>query len=185
MQKFDKGELTKKILLAAVAGGALATVIVLPGMGILFKMFSANTYQERYRVQRTLDRLEKQELIVRRIKNGKEERVLTNKGKKKLTKLLVKDLYIERVKKWDGKWRIVMFDIPEEKGIIRRDVSSQLREIGMKAVQNSVFVTPFPCKAQLDAITSFHDIQKHFIYLEAETFEGPGNLINHFGLKKT
>jgi phenylacetic acid degradation operon negative regulatory protein len=183
VKKFDKGELVKKILLAAVASGVLATVIVLPGMSILFKMFDARTSSDRYRIQRTIRRLEAQGAIVRRIRDGREERVITSKGKKKIVKLLIDDLYITRMEKWDGIWRLVMFDIPEEKGLIRRDVSSHLRQIGLKAIQNSVFITPFPCKDQVDTITTFHDIKKHFIYLEATTYEGVGDLLKYFKLK--
>ena len=37
------------------------------------------------------------------------------KGERRAQRYKLEKLKIERQKKWDGKWRVVMFDIPEEK----------------------------------------------------------------------
>lgn len=185
MQSFNKGELAKKILLAAVGTAAIATVMVLPGMGILLKMFNADDSKQRWRVKRALKRLEEKKFIARKIVKGKEVFVVTKYGKDRIDKYFMNDLEI-KPNKWDGRWRVLMFDIPERQGggRIRRDVSRQLRAMGMKAVQNSVFITPFPCKEQLDTVAAFFKIKKYFLYLEADTYEGADNLLKFFELKK-
>jgi phenylacetic acid degradation operon negative regulatory protein len=45
-------------------------------------------------------------------------------------------------KAWDQKWRIVIFDIPEEQRRIRDIFTKQLKEWGMGKIQNSVYLSP-------------------------------------------
>ena len=183
MKSYKHGELAKKILLIAVAGGAIAAVMVLPGLGVIFKHFGADSAKERYRVKRTVKRLEEQGVIKHRIKNGKEEFVVTKKGKTHLAELLVDDLFIRQPAKWDGRWRVLIYDIPNKKDLERRELNRVVSEIGMKSVQQSVFVSPYPCKAQIDAIARHYDLDKHLAYFEADYFEGANDLLNHFKLK--
>lgn len=185
MKSYDRGELAKKILLAAVGTAVFATILVLPGTSILLKMFKANEPKEKWRLKRTLKRLEEKKFIARKVVRGRETFVVTKYGKDCIDKYFMADLQIAH-KKWDGRWRVLMFDIPERAGggRIRRDVSHQLRDMGMKAVQNSVFITPFPCKEQLDTVAAFFKVKKHFMYLEADTYEGADDLLRFFELDK-
>lgn len=57
-------------------------------------------------------------------------------------------LYLQN-KPWDGKWRIVMFDIAEIQKRKRDYLREKLRELGFGMLQESVFITP-------------HDIIKDF-----------------------
>jgi hypothetical protein len=50
---------------------------------------------------------------------------LTEKGREHIEKILVREYQIPEPVQWDGKWRILMFDIQEK----RRSVRSQLREL--------------------------------------------------------
>ena len=47
---------------------------------------------------------------------------------------------------WDGVWRIVMFDIPQESKQYRRDIRLILQACGFVQVQKSVYTAPYPCK---------------------------------------
>lgn len=42
---------------------------------------------------------------------------------------------------WDGKWRIVIFDIPEERRIIRNLFRRNLKKWGFKQLQKSVWIS--------------------------------------------
>ncbi|MCR4305512.1 MAG: hypothetical protein NUV73_00320 [Candidatus Daviesbacteria bacterium] len=44
-------------------------------------------------------------------------------------------------KNWDGKWRVVLFDIPEEKRIIRNLFRRNLKKWGFKHLQKSVWIS--------------------------------------------
>lgn len=51
--------------------------------------------------------------------------------------------------KWDKKWRIVIFDIPQELHNKRNIFRSKLKYLGFYMVQKSVFVFPYPCEEEL------------------------------------
>lgn len=186
MDKHQKGELAKKILLAAAGSAAIATVVVLPGLGILFKMLDAKDSRERQRIKQALKQLEAKKVISRRIVKGRERYVVTKYGKDRIDKYLMADLNIPREQQWDGRWRILMFDIPEKNkgGRIRRDVSAQIKIIGMHQLQNSVFISPWPCYEQLNLIANYFKVKKYFVYIEADIYEGTDNLLKKFELQK-
>lgn len=58
-------------------------------------------------------------------------------------------------KPWDGKWRIVMFDIPEKMRLKRNWFRSQLLNNEYKLLQKSVFIGKKPLKENL-----FYDLMK-------------------------
>jgi len=85
-----------------------------------------------------LHRLQRKGLVERSNKNYK----LTLLGIKYFKK--IKQNNIENKKEWDGKWRIVSFDIPERIKKEREWVRFKLLEIGYKALQKSVFIGKWP-----------------------------------------
>jgi len=46
-------------------------------------------------------------------------------------------------RKRDGKWKMIIFDIPENKRHIRDYLRSKLKQLGFKKWQNSIWVTPY------------------------------------------
>ncbi|QQG43429.1 MAG: hypothetical protein HYW45_00225 [Candidatus Daviesbacteria bacterium] len=70
---------------------------------------------------------------------------LTDKGKEKavLTKLLINE------DKWDGKWRIVIFDIPEKRRVVRDLLRQKLKSWEFLPWQQSVWVTKKDCTKPL------------------------------------
>lgn len=70
---------------------------------------------------------------------------LTDKGKEKalIAKLLLDD------SEWDGKWRIVIFDIPEKRRIARDVLRQRLKSWGFVPWQQSVWVTKKNCTKPL------------------------------------
>ncbi|MFH0969425.1 MAG: hypothetical protein V1804_02870 [Patescibacteria group bacterium] len=52
-------------------------------------------------------------------------------------------------KKWDGKYRVVIFDIPEEKRKIRDWLRGELDLLDYKKLQKSVFISKFSLTSDL------------------------------------
>lgn len=79
-------------------------------------------------------------LIEKIIKNEKPYFRLTNQGCKRL----IRDfpLLALRKKKWDGKWRVVVFDIPEKERRLRAYLRQKLLELGFGMMQESVWISP-------------------------------------------
>jgi phenylacetic acid degradation operon negative regulatory protein len=182
MKSYKKGELAEAILLLSVGLVVVATVCVAPGLAIIFKELNAKNAKDRYRIKRALQKMESQGIFIRQIKNGKEVLVVSEKGKNKAWSTLPEDLQIPKQKKWDGKWRLVTFDIPERKSRVRKEVSYKIKAIGMEAIQDSVFVSPFPCKSEVDRIAEHFDVKEFFIYLEAGLIESNQDLLKKFNL---
>ena len=51
----------------------------------------------------------------------------------------------EEEEKWDGKWRLVIWDIPEKRRKTRDLLRYQLKQLGFKRFQNSVWVSQKNC----------------------------------------
>ncbi len=51
--------------------------------------------------------------------------------------------------KWDGKWRVVIFDIPGHMERQRHAFRNKIKALGFRMIQRSVFVIPYPCEQEL------------------------------------
>ena len=108
---------------------------------------------------------------------------LTKEGKKRAGKYQIDDLAIEKPKKWDGKWRIIIFDIPATSNTIRDIFRRKLKEFGFYRLQKSIWVFPFECREEIQLLRDFLEVgQKQIIYIEAMDIEGDGTLRKYFGL---
>ena len=104
---------------------------------------SAWTRQQMKRKKLTYDtlyRLKKQGCIKEISKNGKKFLLLTSKGQ---LELLMRKAGIEKEKDWDGQWRILIFDIPEDCREKRNGLRRLLKRNNFVKLQASVFVSPY------------------------------------------
>ena len=74
----------------------------------------------------------------------------TDSHKKLKKKYLTEQLEFKNSDKWDGKWHIVIFDIPNEKRKMRDVVRHKLLRIGFLELQESVYVYPFDCLLEIN-----------------------------------
>lgn len=174
----DKKDVAKNILIALGMVGIISAILIAPGLGKALPLLSKIDVR---RINQELKRLKKRglvEMIKRR--NGLMTLKLTKKGKEKLAKYNIEDLKIEKPEKWDGKWRIIIFDIPvsknNERGMLRR----KMKHLGFYKLQNSVFVHPFPCFEIVTFLRNYFDVQEEVEYIEAERLENNDKLITHF-----
>jgi len=98
--------------------------------------------------------------------------VLTENGKRKALTYQIDEMKIKKAQKWDKKWRIVLFDIPEKKKKIREAIRHQ----------KSVFVQPYDCKNEIEYIIEFYNIRKYVRFIIADSLDNELHLINHFKL---
>lgn len=96
--------------------------------------------------------------------------VLTKEGKKKALEYKLDELKIKKPDKWDKKWRVVIFDIPEKKKKAREALRSKLKELGFKELQKSVFIHPYPCEDEIDFINEVFEIRYYVRLLLVKSF---------------
>src|SRR3990167_6394136 len=103
----------KKVILSCVAlTGILSVGLVAPNViGAMAKLGIISTKREGEIVSSSASKLVKRGLMKF---NGKYYE-LTESGKKKLRLLDLSDYKLSKPKKWDRKWRVIIFDIPEKK----------------------------------------------------------------------
>ena len=106
---------------------------------------------------------------------------LTDKGKFKALTYKFRDMKIEKGN-WDGKWRIVIFDIPEKSKRGRDALREKLKEIGFHELQKSVFVSPYNCKNEVEFIIEFFDLRKYVRFGILDSIDNAVHLKNIFNL---
>lgn len=106
---------------------------------------------------------------------------LTPKGKLSVLKYL----HLEKIThgRWDGRWRVVIFDIPESLKKWRGYLRYNLRDLGFVALQKSVYITPHPVTGELDELLKEWGLRKYFRYLTVSEVDGERNLKEKFGIK--
>ena len=102
--------------------------------------------------------------------------------KRKILEYDLETVKIKRPERWNKKWYVVMFDIPETRKRARQAVSSKIKELGMYPLQKSTFISPYPCKDEIDFVGEFFKVRKYIIYIEATELEGAEKVRRHFGL---
>lgn len=102
-----------------------------------------------------------------REEGGIEKVRLTNQGRARFLEYRFKNIILNKSKKWDRKWRMVLFDIPESKKKIRDALRRKLKELGFLEFQKSVFVYPYQCRDEINFIINFWNIPEHVYYIEA------------------
>ncbi len=69
---------------------------------------------------------------------------LTPEGKNKLNALLVESEEALVPQTWDGFWRIILLDLPEERKSERESLRYLLKKAGFYCLKNSAWISPFP-----------------------------------------
>lgn len=91
---------------------------------------------------------------------------ITNQGKLRLNK---KFRLSDINRKWDEKWRILIFDIPEKSRNARDTLRNKLSSLGLGLFQKSVWVSPYDVIREVTDFLKFHKLDKGVIFFEAKT----------------
>ncbi len=179
------GKTQKKILLLMLGGLALG----LSGspkrsFKIIDTMMKEWKDIDKQSLQRSINALYKEKLVSEKYnKDGTVTLNLTKQGKKFALTYDLENIKIERQIKWDKRWRIVIFDIPEKKKKVRDALRMHLRQMHFYELQKSVFVNPFECINEIEYVVEFFKIRKHVRFIVAESVDNELHLKQIFGLK--
>lgn len=119
------------------------------------------------------------------IREGKDETialVINNAGKKKVLVYNLDEIKINKPKHWDGKWRIVVFDIPEKHKPAREALRKKLKELEFYQMQKSIFVTPYECEDEINFILEMFKIRPYARYIVAQRIDNQLHLKKIFDL---
>jgi len=175
------GEVAKAVLMVIAAAGIVSAAIVAPNaLQILAPFFKKKKYSSKQAVKRTLDSL---------IRSGLVKRTLDSHGVPflELSKKGVWEISIRKgimsstnQKKWDGYWRVVIFDVPNAKGSIRSELRRGMKLFGFKQLQKSVWVYPYECSQFIELLKSHLEVSQDVLVMEAASIENDRHLRKEF-----
>lgn len=138
---------------------------------------------EKRALRRAIKRLYESKLIdERQNKDGSITIILTENGKKKALTYQLDEMSIGKPKKWDKKWRVALFDIPENRKRTREILRYHLKRLGFYEFQKSVFVHPYDCRDEIDYLIEFYGIRKFVRFIVADSIDNELHLKEYFGL---
>jgi CRISPR-associated endonuclease Cas2 len=168
-----KGTASQEILHTLLVGGALLIAGQSPyfWLNLYKRLFQGKPIREP-QVRDAFRYLQKRRLVFFE-KHGKQVYLrLTPEGEKEAEKFQINKLAISVPSKWDGRWRLIIFDIPEKKRIKRESFRGKLKEMGFRRLQKSIWVYPYPCEKEVKLLREFFNLTHQNIrILEIEKLE--------------
>lgn len=146
---------------------------------------SINKYLDQRAIDRSnfFDRLQylKKQKYIQILVEGKEKYLeLTPKGIKHVKILALDNLVIQRPRKWDSKWRVVIFDVPEKLHRHRDLFRDKIKEMGFIQVQKSVYIYPFECAKEIAILSETLRIEEYVTVMISEIIQGEEQIIQQF-----
>lgn len=171
----------KKIILETVAiAGILSIGLIAPNvLGAMNKLGILPSKRQKEIIKQSRNRLIQQGLLEYRDNMVH----LTLKGEKTLNVLKTKEYKIEKPKRWDKKWRVIIFDIPEKRKRLREQIRKTLTTIGFRRLQDSVWIFPYDCEDLLTLLKANFHVGKDMLYMVVDQLEYDKPYKNYFKLE--
>lgn len=135
-------------------------------------------------LRRSIKKLYQSKLVdVRECPDGTVTLVLSEEGKRRAVSYNMETMALVRPVRWDGRWRVVLFDIPERLRRARDAFRAHLNELGFVELQHSVFVVPYPCEREIEFLVEFYGIKKFVRTMQAVAIDNELELKKRFNIR--
>ena len=178
-KRTKRKDLQKIILRTVATAGLLSVVVLAPNALKMFEMFG---YKKGKRSNEVIKRARNRLVESGMMKYDGKFFVLTEKGQIKLRLLELHDFNFKKPKKWDKKWRVLIFDIKEQKKYLREKVRNTLRAVGFIRLQDSVWVYPYDCEELIALLKADFKIGRDLLYMIVDEIENDAWLKEQFDL---
>lgn len=185
----------KDVLLVLGVGTFLAASVVMPGLPLAAKpvmdYYKKKKREEAFRqwerfnqrrLKHLLKRLYQQKVVEIGEVDGQEVVTLTEKGKKKVLIYKLEEMMIDKPPKWDGRWRVIIYDVGKEKRIMSEIFRNFLKKMQFLKLQKSVYLTPYKCDEQIEFLRQYYGLGQEVIYIVAQRVENEEVYKHYFGL---
>ncbi len=181
----QRNNFVKLLLLILGSGKTIpAATLLRMGMGELDPdIYEDYRRRSRYKhyINETFAKLEDKGLIGVVSKDGCKFARITPVGKQELLKYRLGEKKLEQ-KRWDGKWRLIIFDIKEFKRGTRDKIRRELKKLGLVHLQDSVWVTPWECEEVVSLLKTYFRLGLEVLHVVAEKIENDRWLRREFDL---
>lgn len=180
LQTFQQG------LLAAVAISSVVLIAAtIPNAAQLLRYMPGYRKGARfnYQARTALGRLKAKGLITFEERDGKRYARVTEAGEQVLALESMRKGSVKKPKRWDGRWRVVLFDIPERRRGVRDRLRIFMQEYGFVRLQDSAWIYPYDCEDLIALVKANFRIGTDVLYMIVEQLERDKHLREHFGLR--
>ena len=177
-----RGQIKDAILLTLLVSGmvAIGTVPlqIVPALGFAPK----DKRKFKNHASTAARRLVQQGLAAWVKKEGSVYLRLTPLGRKKLEFERVKMQLQTKRPRWDKRWRMVAFDLPERRRNTRTRLRRVMAEVGFMRLQDSVWIYPYDCEEFVALLKAELKVGKDALYAIVEKIENDRPLLEYFRL---
>jgi DNA-binding transcriptional regulator PaaX len=172
------GPVAEAIIGIVAIGGVVAIAVCAPNaLQVLAPFFKKKKYSAKKAIERNIEILVQKGLLTKK----RNQLELTQKGRL-ISFLKGYDNVISEQKKWDGKWRLVIFDVPHSKNKERLELTRGMKMHGFHLLQRSVWLYPYPCDAFIQTLTAYLDLKQEIIYITEASLPDEGKYKKIFKL---
>lgn len=156
---------------------------IIDGVEALFKSIKEEK-ERRRKILRVVKNLEKKQIISLNLRGDKVFVYLRDKNHPKVVEYSIKALldFKRKKKKWNGKWFMVFFDVPEIQRNKRDYLREFLKRLGFYQYQESVYIFPYECEKEVALIKKIVEGAKYMKYIIAEKIEDEEKVKRYFSL---
>ena len=174
---------TREVLHVLAAVGAVGLTFVFPGAGAgIGSIALGNSAYSRWGTKKILDQLSRQKYVTIQKQGDAVTVIITKRGMRRALTYQLDSMTLVHQKRWDGKWRVVIFDVPEKYKGLRDMFRMRMRQLGLFPLQESVYVSPYPCFDEVEFLRELYGIAFTTQYLLVEKIEDDRHLRTHFHL---
>lgn len=171
------------MLMAVVLGGVVVVAATIPNAAQLLRFFPGYKKGARfnYQAKSALGRLAAKGLVTFEEVDGKRYARITEKGER-LLQMETERTTVAKKRRWDRRWRVVIFDIPERRKSVRASLRRFMNEYGFVRLQDSVWIYPYDCEDLIALAKANFRIGADVLYMIVERLEHDKHLREHFKL---
>jgi len=184
MDRNKKIDFAHTVLGVIGAAGLISVAVLAPNVLQIFKPLlndgrHTSQYPQTY-INRALRRLRAQGLI--ELVRGGGFYQLTPGGEELLSRYRLRHVTIPKPKKWDKRWRLVVFDVREKIKYLRDYARETLEQLGFVRLQDSVWIYPYECAEVIELMRTSYRLRKDILYIPCDRFPQDAWLVTRFVL---
>ena len=130
----------------------------------------------------TVERMKKQGWIKEAERQGKKFLKLTKKGKVQILLQKMQGVKKPGKDRWDRKWRLAIFDIPESCKNERQHIRRFLKKVGFHCLQKSIYIYPYELASDAVEYLKLSGLDQFIRFLRVDKMDDAKSLLKKFGL---
>ncbi len=185
MSRKRKHYVRQTVLGVIGTAGILSVAMIAPNVfQVLPHIMGKQRYKLAFQTKTAVGRLAVKGHIRFSMKNGKKCVEITDAGRRALA---LEEATAARSagakRRWDNRYRMVIFDIPERRRGVRERLRRLMSECGFLCIQKSVWISPYDCEELVALVKAELRIGKDALYVIVDSIENDGWIKKHFKLQ--